>query len=153
MPSGIRNPKGFWTGVIYLAFGLGAVVIGRDYAMGTGTKMGPAYFPTVLGYLLAVIGLIAVVRAFTQPGTPIGRFSLKNLAIVLGATVLFGLLVRGAGLAVAVIALVVLSASASAMFRWAPSIALAVGLAVFSVAVFVWGLGLPIPAVGSWLGR
>jgi hypothetical protein len=149
----IRSPKDFWTGMIYLVAGLGAVVIGRDYSMGTATKMGPAYFPTALGYLLAVIGLIAVVRAFTQPGTPIGRFALKQLAIVLGATVLFGLLVRGAGLAVAVIALGMLSAWASTMFRWGPSIGLAVGLAVFSVAVFVWGLGLPIPAVGPWLGR
>jgi putative tricarboxylic transport membrane protein len=150
---GIRNPKDFWTGVIYLVFGLGAVVIGRDYSMGTATKMGPAYFPTVLGYLLALIGAIAVVRAFIQPGTPIGRFAVKNLAIVLGATVLYGLLVRGAGLAIAVFVLVMGSAWASISFRWAPSIVLAVGLAVFSVAVFIWGLGLPIPAVGLWLGR
>jgi putative tricarboxylic transport membrane protein len=150
---GIRNPKDFWTGVIYLVFGLGAVVIGRDYSMGTATKMGPAYFPTVLGYLLALIGAIAVVRAFIQPGTPIGRFAVKNLAIVLGATVLYGLLVRGAGLAVAVFVLVMGSAWASISFRWAPSIVLAIGLAVFSVAVFIWGLGLPIPAVGLWLGR
>jgi putative tricarboxylic transport membrane protein len=150
---GIRNPKDFWTGVIYLVFGLGAVVIGPDYSMGTATKMGPAYFPTVLGYLLALIGAIAVVRAFIQPGTPIGRFAVKNLAIVLGATVLYGLLVRGAGLAVAVFVLVMGSAWASISFRWAPSIVLAIGLAVFSVAVFIWGLGLPIPAVGLWLGR
>jgi putative tricarboxylic transport membrane protein len=150
---GIRNPKDFWTGVIYLVFGLGAVVIGHDYSMGTATKMGPAYFPTVLGYLLALIGAIAVVRAFIQPGTPIGRFAVKNLAIVLGATVLYGLLVRGAGLAVAVFVLVMGSAWASISFRWAPSIVLAIGLAVFSVAVFIWGLGLPIPAVGLWLGR
>jgi hypothetical protein len=150
---GIRNPKDFWTGVIYLVFGLGAVVIGRDYSMGTATKMGPAYFPTVLGYLLALIGAIAVVRAFIQPGTPIGRFAVKNLAIVLGATVLYGLLVRGAGLAIAVFVLVMGSAWASISFRWAPSIVLAIGLAVFSVAVFIWGLGLPIPAVGLWLGR
>jgi hypothetical protein len=153
MPAGVRNPKNFWTGVIYLVFGLGAVMIGRDYPMGTATKMGPAYFPTVLGFLLAVIGLIAVVRSFMQPGTPIGRLAVRPLAIVLGATVLFGLLVRGAGLAVALIVLVMLSASASSMFRWAPSMALAVGLAAFSVLVFVWGLGLPIPAVGPWLGR
>jgi hypothetical protein len=153
MPSPIRNPKDFWTGVIYLVFGLGAVVIGRDYSMGTATKMGPAYFPTVLGYMLAVIGLIAVVRAFMQPGTPIGRFAVKNLVIVLGAMVLFGVLVRGAGLPVALIVLVMLSAWASTMFRWGPSLALAVGLAVFSVVVFVWGLGLPIPTVGAWLGR
>jgi Tripartite tricarboxylate transporter TctB family len=148
----LRNPKDFWTGVIYLVVGLGAVLIARDYPLGTARRMGPAYFPTVLGCLLAAIGLVAVVRAFIQPGAGVGKLAVKHLAVVLGATILFGVLVRGAGLAAALIVLVLLSASASRMFRWGPSIALAIGLAAFSVLAFVWGLGLPIPAVGPWLG-
>jgi hypothetical protein len=148
----LRNPKDFWTGVIYLVVGLGAVLIARDYPLGTARRMGPAYFPTVLGYLLAILGLVAVVRAFIQPGAAIGKFAVKHLAVVLGATVLFGVMVRGAGLAAALIVLVLLSAWGSRMFRWGPSIALAIGLAVFSVLTFAWGLGLPIPAVGPWLG-
>jgi hypothetical protein len=47
MALSIRHPKDFWTGVIYIAFGLAAIIIGRDYEMGTATKMGPAYFPIV----------------------------------------------------------------------------------------------------------
>ena len=60
----IRSSKDFWTGVIYIAFGVAAILIAREYGMGTALKMGPAYFPTVLGALLIVIGAIAVIRAF-----------------------------------------------------------------------------------------
>jgi hypothetical protein len=148
----MRNPKDFWTGAIFTAIGGAIVVISRDYPMGTATKMGPGYFPTILGAVLAIIGLIAIVRSFLQPGTPIRGFAWKAGILVLGATVLFGVLVRDGGLAIALIVMVMLSAFASVMFRWVPSIALALGLAVFSVIVFVKALGLPIPALGSWFG-
>ncbi len=43
----MKNPRDFWTGVIYVAVGAGAVVLARDYGLGTALRMGPAYFPTV----------------------------------------------------------------------------------------------------------
>jgi hypothetical protein len=148
----IRHPKDLWTGAIFLVVGLGAVIIGRDYPMGSATKMGPAYFPTILGAALAVLGLVAVIRSFGQTGGRNGVFACKEAVVVLAATVLFGVLVRGAGLAVAIIVLVMLSAYGSARFRWGPSIALAIGLGAFGVLVFVKALGLPIPALGAWVG-
>jgi Tripartite tricarboxylate transporter TctB family len=148
----VRNPKDFWTGAIFTGLGVATVAIARGYPMGTATRMGPGYFPTVLGAMLAVIGLIAIVRSFLQSGAPIKGFAWKPLILVLGATVLFGLLVREAGLALALVIMVMVSAFASVMFRWVPSVALAVGLAAFSVIVFVKALGLPMPALGSWFG-
>jgi Tripartite tricarboxylate transporter TctB family len=148
----MRNPKDFWTGVIFTAVGVGVVAMSRSYSMGTATKMGPAYFPTVLGAALAILGLIAIVRSFLKAGDPIRGFAWKPGVLVLAATVLFGVLVRDAGLAVALLVMVMVSAFASVMFRWVPSVALAVGLAVFSVIVFVKALGLPIPALGPWFG-
>jgi hypothetical protein len=147
----VRNPRDFWTGAMFTTLGVAAVVVARNYPMGTATRMGPAYFPTIVGAVLAVIGLIALVRSFLQPGEPIKGFAVRPLVLVLGATVLFAVLVRSAGLVVALIVLVMVSAFASAMFRWVPSLALAIGLAVFSVVVFVKALGLPIPALG-WFG-
>ena len=148
----IRNPKDFWAGVIYTAIGLAAVVIGKDYGMGSATKMGPAYFPTLLGALLALIGLAAIVRSFLRAGEPIGVFAYKGIALVTVATVLFGLLVRGAGIVIAIFVLVLMSAYASVKFRWGHSIALAVGLTVFCVLVFIKGLGIPLSMLGSWFG-
>lgn len=147
----MRNPRDFWTGAMFTTLGVAAVVVAGNYPMGTATRMGPAYFPTIVGAVLAVIGLIALVRSFLQPGEPIKGFAVRPLVLVLGATVLFAVLVRSAGLVVALIVLVMVSAFASAMFRWVPSLALAIGLAVFSVVVFVKALGLPIPALG-WFG-
>ena len=152
MPSFIRDPKDFWSGVIFVIFGLAAVIIGTDYSMGTAGRMGPAYFPTILGGLLTVIGLIGVVRSMVKSGAPINRFAVREIILVLFAVALFGVLVRGAGLAVSVIVLVMVSGFASIKFKVAPFLAVAVGLAVFAVLVFVKGLGLPMPMFGPWFG-
>jgi hypothetical protein len=148
----IRSTKDFWTGVIYIAFGACAILIAREYGMGTALKMGPAYFPTVLGSLLVLIGTIAIIRAFLVEGTPIGALAVKPLAVILGSIVLFGFIVRGVGLLVALPLLVILTASASIHFRLLPTLALAAGLTVFCIMIFVQGLGVPLPIIGPWLG-
>lgn len=96
-----RNAKSFWTGIIYVLVGGSAIFMSQDYGMGTAVKMGPAYFPTILSGLLILIGSISVVRSFLKPGTPIGTFAFKGLLLVIAATVLFGLIVRGAGTIIA----------------------------------------------------
>jgi hypothetical protein len=149
----LRNPKDFWTGIIYVLFGSGAFFIARDYTMGTALKMGPGYFPTILSVFLVLIGIISLIRSFTTQGSPVGGFTVKGLVVVLGATVLFGLLLRGGGLIVALPVLVVASAAASSRFRWRQSLLLAAGLTLFCTLIFLKGLGLPIPVVGPWFGR
>jgi len=144
--------KDLWSGIIFLALGCAAVALGRDHPMGTAMRMGPAYFPTVLGLILALIGLAVIFRALVRPGPPVGRFGLRKPALVLAATVLFGLLLRPLGLAGALILLVVISAYASERFRWTVALALGVGLAAASSILFVRLLGLPIPILGTWLG-
>jgi hypothetical protein len=115
-------------------------------------KMGPAYFPTMLGGLSIFIGLLTIGRGLMRPGEPIGALALGKVAFVVGANALFGLLLRPLGLAGALIVLVVLSAYASERFRWPVALTLAGGLALGSAIVFVRLLGLPIPILGSWLG-
>lgn len=148
----IRSTKDFWTGLIYLFFGISAILIARDYSLGTGGKMGPAYFPTILGGLLVVIGAIAVIRSFVVPGAPIGAFAFKGLILVTAAVLVFGFVVRGAGLVVALPLLVIVTAVASSRFRWRPTLIMAAGLTIFCVLVFIKGLGIPLPIVGPWFG-
>jgi hypothetical protein len=152
LPSFIRNPKDFWSGLIFVLFGLAAILIGQDYMMGTAGRMGPAYFPTILGSLLTIIGLIAIVRSMLTAGVALEKFAVREVSLIIAATLLFGVLVRGAGLVVAVVALVLLSAYASKKFRLLPSVLLAAGSAAFSVLVFIVGLGLPMPIIGPWFG-
>jgi hypothetical protein len=147
-----RNPKDLWTGVLFIAVGLAAIFFVRGHQIGTAMRMGPAYFPTMLGILQVLIGLAVLLRALVRPGLPLGQFALGKIALVLGAIVLFGLLLRGLGLIIAIIAIVVLSAYASNHFRWPVAMALAVGIAVCSAVIFVLLLGIPIPMIGTWIG-
>ena len=148
----IRHPKDFWSGLLFLGVGTAVVLLARNYQLGTGLKMGPGYFPTVLGALLALVGLVAVARSLIRPGTAIEPFHWKLLVVILGATLLFGVLIRNAGLIAAVTVLVLTSATASVYFRWHTAIALTAALVLFSVVVFVKALGLPMPLIGPWLG-
>jgi Tripartite tricarboxylate transporter TctB family len=148
----MRNPKDFWTGLIYVFFGATAILVARDYGMGTAVKMGPAYFPTILGGLLVGIGVISVIRSFIVPGAPIAAFAFKGLSLVSVSALVFGFLVRRAGLAIALPLLVIISAYASTRFRWRPTLLLAAGLTVFCALVFLKGLGIPLPIIGPWFG-
>ena len=148
----IRSPKDFCAALIYLTLGLGAIYLGQELPMGTALKMGPAYFPAVLGWLLSFIGLISLIRSFLRKGPPIPAFAWKPLLLISTAAVVFGLIVRSAGLVVALPLFVVMTAFASAKFRWAPSLALAAGTTIFCALVFVKGLGVPLPLIGKWFG-
>ncbi len=147
----IRSIKDLFAGLIYIFFGASAILIAREYNMGSAFKMGPAYFPTVLSALLIVVGSISVIRAFILPGTPIGAISIKGLLLVTASIVVFGLVVRGAGLVIALPLLLFISAAASVKIRWQTTLIIALGLTLFCVLVFLKGLGIPLPVIGPWL--
>ena len=147
-----RNARDFWTGLLYIFFGSSAILIARDYSMGTANKMGPAYFPTILGGLLVLIGVVSMIRSFIVVGIPIGAFGFKGLVLVTGSVVAFGFVVRGLGLAIALPLLIIVSAYGSTRFRWRPTLIMAAGLTIFCVLVFLKGLGIPLPIIGPWLG-
>ncbi len=144
--------KDFWSGIIFLVVGAAFVGLGRGYPMGTAMRMGPGYFPTMLGALLALIGLALIVRTLVRPGASVGRLAYGKVALITAANVLFALLLRRLGLGLALVLLVMMSAYASRRFRWSTGLVLAVGLAAGSSIIFVWMLKLPIPIIGTWLG-
>jgi hypothetical protein len=147
----IRNSRDFWAGLLYAGFGTAAIAIARDYGWGSSSRMGPGYFPTILGALLLLVGIASFVRSFFVAGEPIGAIAWKGLLLVTAGTALFGMLLRPAGLVLALLALVLVSAAASARFRldWR-ALALMVALIAFCALVFVKGLGLPVSLLGTW---
>jgi Tripartite tricarboxylate transporter TctB family len=147
----VRNAKDLLAGCLFLAFGLAFLFAAQEYQLGTARRMGPAYFPVVLSFILIFIGLLTGARAFLVAGTSFRDVAGKPLALVTASVALFGLIVQGAGLAIATIVLVLVSAFASASFRPLATILLALALAAFCTLVFVVGLGLPFPALGPWL--
>jgi hypothetical protein len=149
----IGDAKEFWSGVMFAVFGLFFIVFARQYDMGTAARMGPAFFPTVLGGLLLLLGIGIALRgilADTEDGK-VARFHFKPLLFVLGAVVAFGLLLRPAGLLVALAALVVISSLGSDEFRLRDVLLLTVGLAVLVLAVFIYGLGMTVPVLPAFL--
>ncbi len=149
----IRQPKDFWSGVMFLAFGGAACILGLDYAMGTASRMGPGYFPRVLGLLLAAFGVILVLRSFRGQGAPLSFPTLKPLLVLLVAVIVFGLTVTRLGLVLTTMLLVVIASFASHEYRWKESIVSALVLATFVVIAFRYGLDLQLPTWPPFLTR
>jgi len=139
----VTESKDFWAGLMFAAFGVGFMIVATNYNMGTAVRMGPAYFPTVVGGMLALLGLGVLLKAFFTAGERVPRLHVRPLLIVLAGVCLFGVLLRPLGLVIACAALIVVGAWGGQKFRWLEVIILMVILVAFSVGVFVYGLGLP----------
>ena len=148
----IRHPKDFYSGLIFVAFGIAAIVIGSNYPLGTAARMGPGYFPRILGIMLIVLGAALSLRALKIKGEPIAKWHWKPTLVVLGSVVLFGYIVNYAGLVVSTIILIVMSSWASPEFRLKESVISGVLLAALVVGVFVIGLKLQLPIWPGGLG-
>jgi hypothetical protein len=147
----IKAPKDFWAGLMFIGFGIAfAVIAQQNYQMGTAVRMGPAYFPAVLGWLLAVLGLGILLQSLVVDGPKVPPFLFRPLILILVAITLFGLLLKWLGLVIVTGVLVVVSALGGHEFRWKEVAVLFVVLALFSVLVFMKALGLPFPV---WPGE
>jgi hypothetical protein len=144
MPAFLAN-KDFWAGVVLITIGTLAVLIARDYALGTVLRMGPGYFPTLLGGLIVLAGIYVLVKGLRSVDRIEGGWSLRALIVLPLSLVLFGFLMHRAGLVPALVVLIFGSAAAGSEFRLVEIAALTVVLTALSVVVFVWGLGLPYP--------
>jgi hypothetical protein len=141
---GIRAPKDFWSGVMFCGFAVVAILAARGYSLGAAGKMGPGYFPLLLGGLLAALGGILIGRSLVLSGEPVPRFHVVPLAVIAAAICLFGVMIEPLGLVLSLAMLTLMSAFAGAQFRLFETVALAAALIVFSVGVFVYALGLPL---------
>jgi uncharacterized membrane protein len=145
MNADLPNNKDFWAGAMLIAVGVAAVLIARDYPFGSAFRMGPGYFPSVLGGILALFGLSLLVRAMRGGEKIVGGWSLRALVILPLSFVLFGVLMDHAGFVPALAVLIFGSAAAGSEFKFGQVALLTVALTVLSVGIFIWGLGLPYP--------
>lgn len=146
----LSRSKDFWGGLMLIGIGAVALWLARDYTFGTSLRMGPGYFPTVLGGLLIVFGLILLGRAFRNAELIARGWSVRALVLVPLSLLMFGVLVERAGFVPALLVLIMGSAAAGSDFRLGEVAALAAALILFSIAVFTWGLGLPYPLIAGF---
>lgn len=142
----IKSPKDFWAGLMFVSVGVFFVIWAlTHYQMGTAVRMGPAYFPVLLGGLLAFLGLLVLFESFVMEGPKVPRFSFRPLILISVACVVYGYAMKPLGLVLATALLVFISALGGHEFKWKEVTILFVVLIVFSVLVFVKGLTLPFP--------
>ncbi|MDF1480639.1 tripartite tricarboxylate transporter TctB family protein [Extensimonas sp. H3M7-6] len=159
---GIKSQKDFFAGLMFMAVGVAFAWGASSYQIGTGARMGPGYFPLLLGVLLALIGAVVTFKATvveTEDGDPIGRWAWKPLVFILAANFAFGILLGGLpslgippmGLIVAIYALTFIASLAGDQFKPLEVAILATILAVGSYAAFVWALKLQFQVWPSFI--
>ena len=150
----IRSQKDFASGLLFILVGFGFSWVARGYSMGTAAKMGPGYFPFWLGIVLALLGALVLWGSLSSKMEEdnLARWDIKTLLWILGSVVLFGLLLKPLGMVLSVLVLVLVSSMASHEFSWKGAILNSIILVLISLGAFVYGINLPIPAFGTWLG-
>ena len=152
----IKSQRDFWSGLMFMACGVAFAWGATGYTIGEGARMGPGYFPLMLGVLLTAIGLFVTFQALvleTEDDEKIGAAAWKPLLFIIGANIVFGILLGGLpslgipamGLMVAIVALTFIAALAGEEFKLKEVAILAVILAVGSYLAFIYLLKLQMP--------
>ena len=141
----IRNPKDFWAGLLFIGLGIAAIAVGSNYTLGTAARMGPGYFPRILGIMLLVLGAIITASGLRGHGERVPAWKLRPTLVVLLSVVGFGLIMAKVGLAISTVLLILAASAASHEFRPKEAIIAGVFLAAVSVGVFVVGLHVQLP--------
>ena len=145
--------KELLAGTAFVAFGLAFAVAAASYEIGTPLRMGPGYFPLVLGGLLVLLGLMIMVTGFVAGGDEeIGPVAWWSAGLIVAALLFFGFTVRGLGLVPSLLVTSLLAALAGRRTGIVAAAVIAAGLTTLSILIFVTGLQLPLPLVGPWLG-
>ena len=147
--------KDLLAGGTFVAFGLAFAITSTTYELGTPLRMGPGFFPLVLGGILVLLGVLIVVSAFTAgggEGDDIGPVPWKATGLLVAALLFFGYTVRGLGLVPTLLVTVFLAAMAGRQARVVPALVIAASLTALSVLIFVVALQLRLPYFGDWLG-
>jgi len=151
----IKSQRDFWSGLMFIGIGLAFAWGATNYSFGSSARPGPGYFPFGLGILMALLGAAVLFKALTietEGGDPIGAFAWKPLIIIVGAMVLFGLLLPRVGMFVALPLLVITSALAGDEFHPVEALINAAIITAFSWLVFIYGLNLTIPLKPWFMG-
>jgi Tripartite tricarboxylate transporter TctB family len=144
----IKSQRDFWSGLMFIAIGIGFAWGATNYTFGSSARPGPAFFPFGLGMLLAVLGAMVLFKAMTievEGGDPVGAFAWKPLITILSAVITFGLLLPRLGMVITLPLLIFIASMAGDEFRIKEALINCVVLTVGCWLIFIVGLKLTIP--------
>lgn len=158
----IKSQKDFFAGLLFLLVGIAFAWGATNYNIGEGSRMGPGYFPLMLGIILALIGLFIAFQALvveTEDGGKIGKWAWKPLFFIIASNLIFGISLGGLprigipamGLIVGIYALTFVASLAGEEFNAKAVAVLATVLAILSYVAFIVLLKLQFPVWPSFL--
>ena len=152
-----KNQKDFWAGIMFAAFGIFFIVTAQENELGTAARMGPAYFPTLLGICLTALGIICSLKGIlARPENPdddgkVTAFRWELLGLILGSIAVFCVLLDFTGFVIAMGLMIAICSVAGGEFRTKEVIALVIVIAGLCWVIFVYLLGMVIPVIPPFL--
>jgi hypothetical protein len=158
----MKSQRDFYTGLIYMGAGVAFAWGATAYNVGNAARMGPGYFPMMLGILLAILGVVIMFKSMaveTADGEKIGSWAWKPLFFIIAANLVFGVLMGGLpsiklsamGMMAAIYVLTFIASLAGEEYRWKEILILATVLAVMSYLAFIVLLKLQLQAWPTFL--
>jgi hypothetical protein len=158
----IKSQQDFFSGLMFLVIGLAFAWGATTYHIGQGARMGPGYFPLLLGIVLSALGGFIIFESLvveTEDGEPVGKWAWKPLCYIIGANLLFGILLGGLpsvglpamGMIIAIVVVTFVSELAGNEFHLKEMIILSIVLAVGSYLAFIILLKLQFPVWPSFI--
>ena len=152
----IKSQKDFFSGLMFTVIGAAFAYGATSYNVGTGARMGPGYFPLLLGVILALLGAVILFKALvveTPDGDHIGALAFKPLIFIIAGNLLFGIFLGGLpsiglpamGLIVAIFGTTIVVSMAGDQFSFKETIVLSSILSIMSYAAFIMLLKLQFP--------
>jgi len=153
----IKSQRDFFSGLLFIIVGVAFAWGATSYKVGDAARMGPGYFPLLLGILMAIIGIAVTFYSLvveTEDGEKIGSFAWRPLFFIILSNLVFGVLLGGLpsiglpymGLTAAVIVLTFVAALAGSEFKFKEVLILSIVLAAVCHFTFIVALNLQFPA-------
>jgi hypothetical protein len=152
----IKSQKDFVSGLMFMGIGLAFAWGATKYSLGTGARMGPGYFPLMLGVMMAILGAVITFNSLVvkrEGGDKIGKWAFQPLVFIIGANLIFGICLGGLpsiklpamGMIFGIYVLTFVASMASDGWKFKTTLILATSLAVISYVAFVKILNLQVP--------
>jgi hypothetical protein len=158
-----KSQRDFFAGLMFIIIGTAFAIGAYSYSMGEGARMGPGYFPRMLGVMLALLGAVVLFKSLTvvtADGEKVGAVAWKPLLCIIGANLLFGVCIGGIpaikfpalGMMVGIYVLTFVASIAADRYKPVEVFILATVLAIISYLAFIVLLKLQFPVWPSFIG-
>lgn len=144
----LTNKRELYSAGLMLFIGIGTTIGSLNYGIGTLARMGPGYFPLILGIVLILIGALIIATPLTEEDAAYewsGGRQYRSWIIVIAGMLAFMILGKYGGLVPATFALIFMTALGDRSNSIKAAFALAAGVTIAAVGVFHYAMQMQFP--------